>query len=211
MSVTKAAIATLAAGAESTAAQAWPSRRLLSRQEFERAGELGVFGPEERLELIDGEVVRKTAPQKSPHATGIHLVGDALRAAFAAGYGVRIQLPLALGPTREPEPDVAVVAGSPRDYKEEHPTSAVLVVEVADTTLAFDRKVKGSLYAQAGIADYWIVNLPDRVLEVHREPAAMPDQPFGHHYRSITRHTDSAVIGPLASPGTPIRVADLLP
>jgi len=71
--------------------------------------------------------------------------------------------------------------------------------------------LKGSLYAQAGIAEYWIVNLPDRVLEVHREPAPMTDQPFGHHYRSLTRHTEAERVAPLAAPSATAKVADLLP
>ena len=75
-------------------------------------------------------------------------------------------MPLALDALSEPEPDVSVVPGSWRDYDTDHPQSPVLVVEVADATLAFDRDDKASLYARAGVADYWIVNLPDRRLEL---------------------------------------------
>lgn len=185
--------------------------RPLTRGEYQRAGELGIFGPEERLELIGGEVHAKVSPQKTPHATTITVASDALRRVFGAGHHVRVQLPLALGEHSEPEPDLAVVRGSARDYLADHPESAVLIVEVADTTVRFDRTVKASLYARAGIADYWLVNLQDRVLELHREPAPMPDQPFGHHYRSITRHVESDSLAPLAAPSAPIRVVDLLP
>lgn len=188
-----------------------PDVRPLTREEFERAGELGIFRPDERLELIGGEVIRKMSPQKTSHATAIRQAEETLRRAFAAGYDVRVQLPLVLGPHNEPEPDVSVVVGSFKDYRQAHPTTAVLVVEVADSTLRLDRGAKASLYAQGGVADYWIVNLQDRVLEVHREPAALPDQPLGHHYRSITRHPDSAAISPLAAPRVSIAVADLLP
>jgi Uma2 family endonuclease len=105
-----------------------------------------------------------------------------------------------------------VVVGSARDYARAHPATAVLVVEVSDATLAFDRATKGALYAQAGITEYWIVNLADRVLEVHREPAPMAEQPLGHHYRSITRHTETEHVAPQAATlATPIAVADLLP
>src|SRR5262245_14333663 len=102
-------------------------------------GEAGVFQPGERVELIDGEIL-EMAPQKSRHAAAVTLVGDALRIAYGSGFHLRIQLPLALDPYSEPEPDVAVIVGSPRDYRDSHPTSAVLVVEVADTSLEHDRK-----------------------------------------------------------------------
>jgi Uma2 family endonuclease len=84
-------------------------------------------------------------------------------------------VPLALGPASEPEPDIAVVTGSPHDYLHAHPATALLIVDVADASLTFDRTKKASVYARAGILDYWIVNLIDQVVEVHRnpEPAAM--------------------------------------
>jgi Uma2 family endonuclease len=188
-----------------------PSVRPMTREEFERAGRLGLFGPEERLELIGGEVVRKMSPQDTPHASAISFTLEALQAVFRSGAYIRVQLPLALGPHNEPEPDLAVVKGSPRDYETEHPTTALLLVEIADSTLRLDRGRKAALYARAGIAEYWIVNLVDRVLEVHREPAAMADQPLGHHYRSITRHPESASVSPLAATDCTITITDLMP
>jgi len=188
-----------------------PPVRPMTREEFERAGELGIFRPEERLELIGGEVIAKVTPQRTPHATAVSLAAEALGRAFPSGHHVRVQLPLALGPHNEPEPDLAVVIGSARDYKVQHPATAVLVVEVADTTLRLDRGKKASLYARAGIGDYWLVNLQDGVLEVHREPAAMEDQPFGHHYRNVARHSPPAGVTPLAALGVTIAVTDLLP
>lgn len=186
-------------------------RRLWSSAEFRRAGELGLFDPEERVELIGGEITRKMTPQTSEHASAISLISEALRTFLPAGHHVRIQLPLALSSQSEPEPDVAIVAGEIRDYEQEHPATAVLVVEVADTTLVFDRTIKASLYASAAIPEYWIVNLRDLVLEVHRDPAAMADQPFAHHYRSITRSTPADHITCTAVPGMAIAVANLLP
>jgi hypothetical protein len=194
-----------------TSASGSVRRRLLTRHEFELGGSTGVFGPEERLELIGGEVIGKVSPQRPPHASGTRRVQEALRRCFRDGFDVRVQLPLALDLMHEPEPDLAVVPGSIRDYEREHPTSAVLIVEVSDSTLAFDRTVKASLYASAGIAEYWVLNLPDRVLEVHRQPAAMAEQPFGHHYRSVTRLTESDAVTPLAAPHHALGVADLLP
>jgi len=183
----------------------------MTRADYHRAGEAGIFGPEERLELIGGEVIKKVSPQRTPHATSIALCAEALGKAFGQEHHVRVQAPMTLGPHSEPEPDVCVVVGSVRDYEKEHPKTAVLVVEVADSSVRLDRKVKASLYAAAGIADYWLLNLPDRLLEVHREPAPMADEPFRHHYRSITRYPETATVSPLAAPGGTILVADLLP
>src|SRR5687768_16535808 len=146
--------------------------RKWTRVEYERLADAEFFGPDDRLELIGGAMIFKE-PQNSPHATGIVLVQRALTAAFGPGWIVRSQMPVALDDESEPEPDVAVVSGDPRDYRDAHPARPVLVVEVALARLQFDRDHKGSLYARAGLADYWIVNLPDRRLEVYRGP--VPD------------------------------------
>lgn len=140
-----------------------------TRERYERAIAAGVFEEDDRIELIDGEVVTMS-PQSSKHSTGIRLLERALRSAYGAGYVVDAQLPLALGTVSEPEPDVAVVRGSPRDFIDAHPTSAVMVVEVADTSLGKDRSVKKALYARHGIPEYWILNLNDEALEIYRDP-----------------------------------------
>src|SRR4029079_13613939 len=105
----------------------------------------------------------------SPHATAIQLVQQVLTTLLGAGWSVRAQLPLALDDDSEPEPDVCVVAGDPRDYRDAHPEHPALIVEVALSRVSFDREHKGSLYARAGVADYWIVNVRERRLEVYRE------------------------------------------
>ena len=143
--------------------------RRWTRQEYERLAAEGFFHPEERLELVEGEIVRMTL-QGSPHATAVCLCADELWAACGLRYHVRVQMPLALTDDSEPEPDVAVVVGSPRDYRDAHPTAAALVVEVSDATLPYDRERKVSLYARVGIAECWIVNVLDRCLEVYRRP-----------------------------------------
>ncbi len=187
-----------------------PQVRHWTRDEYIRMAEAGVFAPGERVELIEGEIIAMT-PQKSPHAASVRLVQETLRGLFGPGFDVRPQLPLSLGPDSEPEPDVAVVRGNPRDYVQEHPTTAVLVVEVADTTLDFDRGRKAGLYARAVIPEYWIVNLPDRTLEVYRDPGPLPDRPAEHGYRSVRRIGPADSVAPLASPAARVRVADLLP
>jgi Uma2 family endonuclease len=188
-----------------------PVRKRWTRAELLGATEAGVFRPGARLELIGGEVLERMTPQKSPHATAVRKCERALARVFTSGADVRGQLPLALGDYDEPEPDVAVVPGKIEDYRDEHPTSAYLVVEVSDSTLKFDRGPKASLYARAGIPEYWIVNLRDEVLEVHRDPAPMVEQPFGHHYRSISRLPLDAEVDSLTRPGQALRVGELFP
>ena len=188
-----------------------PQRRLWTREEFERAADLGLFKPGERLELIEGEIIRKVAPMKTPHAVGILLAQKILFRTFGDGYTVRIQLPLGLGKRNEPEPDFAVTVGTERDQLPDHPSKALLIVEVADSTLRLDRGRKARVYAMAGIPEYWIVNVQDRLLEVHRDPNPMASLPLGHHYRSITRLTATDSITPLAAPDSSILVGNLLP
>lgn len=184
--------------------------RRWKRVEYEQLVEKGVFMPGERVELIDG-LLLVAEPQSSSHFTAVRLVERALVRAFGEGWDVRAQGPIALDDTSEPEPDVAVVRGELRDYVEAHPADPVLVVEVALTSLNYDREHKSSLYARAGRPEYWIVNLIDRVLEVRREPAPSPSAPYGWDYSSVEvlRPGDSAC--PLAAPAARIAVADLLP
>jgi len=184
--------------------------RRWTRQEYDRMIEAGVLTPEDRVELIDGEILAMT-PQGSAHATGVSLAQEALRTALGSHVYVRVQLPLAFGLDSEPEPDVAVVAGSVRDYRDAHPQSALLVVEVADATLPYDRDVKGSLYARAGVPEYWLVNLAEAVVEAHRDPMVMPQARFGWQYRTVDRFGPGDSIARLSFPHASIAVADLLP
>ena len=187
-----------------------PVSRRWTRQEYNRLGELGLLNGE-RVQLIGGEIVQM-APQKDVHAVAVGLTSAALRAAFGDHVWVREQLPIRIGTHSEPEPDVSVVIGAPRDYVgSDHPDRALLIVEVSDTTLSFDRKQKASLYASAGIKDYWIINLVQQRLEVHRDPVADPTAPFGYRYQTVTFHEPADAVTPLAAPSSPIRVADLLP
>jgi Uma2 family endonuclease len=187
-----------------------PVIRRWTREEYYRMGEAGFF-EDQRVELIEGEIVQM-APQKDVHAVAIGLAARALAKAFGPQFWIRQQLPVRIGTTSEPEPDLSVVAGEPRDYLgSDHPDTALLLIEVSDTTLAFDRGRKASLYASAGFTDYWIVNLIQRRIEVYRDPVTDPAAPSGYRYRTVTVHESSGSIPPLAAPSTPIAVADLLP
>ena len=181
-----------------------------TRVEYERLIDKGVFGPEDRIELLAGALVVRE-PQGGPHAMGIRMVEEALRGVFATGWDVRVQLPVALDDDSEPEPDVSVVPGSFRDYPRDHPARAVLIVEIAESTLRLDRGEKSSLYARAGLTDYWIVNLVDHVLEVNRDPAADARAPYGWRYASVVTLRAGDIVTPLAAPHSPIPVVDLVP
>ena len=184
--------------------------RRWKRVEYERLIESGFFQPGDPIELIGGQLI-VAEPQGSRHFAAIRAVGEALKTAFGAGWEVRAQGPLALDEESQPEPDVAVVPGAFRDYVTGHPSHTVLVVEVSESSLALDREHKGSIYARAGLADYWIVNLVDRVLEVCREPRPDLAASFGWRYRSVEILGPEASVSPLALPGVHVRVVDLLP
>lgn len=188
-----------------TAAPDAPAVRLhrWTRAAYDRMIEAGVFQPDDRVQLIDGAII-EMSPQGSRHATAVTLIYSTLEKVLVQGSLVRIQLPMNLGDVSEPEPDVAVVQGTPRDYVDAHPSEALLVVEVSDSSLDLDRGAKLMVYARAGIPEYWIVNLIDTTLEVYREPA-------GDTYRTKTTYTPGDTVAPTARPDASVPVADLLP
>lgn len=174
-----------------------------SREVYDRAVEAGVFGPEDRIELLGGELLTMT-PQGSRHAAVATRVGAELARAFGGRGHVRTQMPLAADDDSEPEPDLAVVPGDALDYLDAHPSTALIVVEVADDSLRRDRSVKRRLYARCGIPEYWIVSLPEARLEVYRRPA-------GGVYRDAAVLRAGDTVAPLAAPAAAIPVGDLLP
>jgi len=185
--------------------------RRWSRVEYDKLIEEGIVQPGERLELLAGQLVVRE-PLGTPHATGIRLVTRALREVFAeTRWNVDTQLPVALDEESEPEPDVTVTAGDPRDFLPSHPARPVLVVEVTDVSLALDREEKGSLYARARVPEYWILNLRDRVLEVYRESHPAASAPHGWAYRTRQDLAAEEHVTPLAAPTARIAVAELLP
>ena len=187
-----------------------PTTRRWTRVEYERLIALGVFQPDERLELIDGLLLVRE-PQGTRHATAIRCVLAALRGVLGNAWQIDSQLPLALDEDSEPEPDVAVVPGDARTYRDAHPSRAVLIVEVAEASYRIDHEYKASLYARAGIADYWIIDLVRDALEVHRDPQMSAEAPCGWRYRSVVTLRPPATVAPLVVLGGVIPVADLLP
>jgi Uma2 family endonuclease len=156
-------------------------------------------------------VILQMAAQKNIHAAAITLTDQALAAAFGPGYWIRVQASLDLSPLAVPDPDVAVIAGSPRAPAAQNPKSALLVVEASDTTLAHDRGSKASLYAASGIADYWIINLVNQQVEVHQYPISDAREPIGWRYDHVQFFGPGDFIVPLAAPQSKVAVDDLLP
>jgi Uma2 family endonuclease len=179
-----------------------------TRDQYFTLAEHGFFDGR-RVMLIHGEVLEMAA-MKEPHASSVSGVADAFRTVFGAGFYVREEKPLDVGATTEPEPDVAVVPGSRKSYPQT-PTAAValVVVEVADTTLFYDTTTKAELYATAGIADYWVLDVVNSVLHVFRVPYSLPGgtKTFRVH-RTLTA---ADTVSLLAVPNVIIPVADLLP
>ncbi len=139
--------------------------RPLRRAEYERLVEAGAF-ESERVELLEGFLV-EMSPQKAPHASAIEVLAELLYAARQPGQKVRVQLPLALGDDSEPEPDLCVVPAA--DHREHHPSQALLVIEVAESSLVKDRR-KAAIYARAGVPEYWLVDVENQRVEVRTQP-----------------------------------------
>lgn len=174
--------------------------RPLKRTEYERLVELGVF-VDERVELLAG-VLLAVSPQGARHAQTIQRLTHRLVIALDRRAEVRVQLPLAVSDESEPEPDLAVVA--PGDYSAGHPSAALLVIEVAETSQHRDRTLKGQVYAAAGVPEYWLCDLAAGAIEVHREPAA-------DGYRRLETRRTGESVAPGAFPDLVLSVDDLLP
>lgn len=186
-------------------------RRLWTRDEYQQLIEHCILGSEDRVELIAGEILTMT-PQKGLHAMAVGYGQDCLLTVLGDRFHLRVQLPLALGGDSEPEPDLAVISGKRKEYPpDQHPTTAALVIEVADTSVAYDRTRKAGIYARAGIPDYWIVNLQARRLEVYREPGPDPAAFLGFAYQQRTSYRLRDRVSPLALPDATIAVHDLFP
>ncbi len=179
-----------------------PAPHRWTYDEYVRIHEAGVFGEGVRTELIDGRIYIRM-PQKNAHIIAVQLVFRALQAVFGEGFNLAMSLPMKMEGD-SPEPDVRILRGEIEDYDGraiEATKDVALVVEVSDTTLAFDRRTKVRLYAHHGISEYWIVNLRERTLEVRRRP-------FGEDYAEtvVYRGDESVAVGEAT-----VAVASLLP
>lgn len=181
--------------------------RKFTVEEYARMGEAGVFAPDERVELIEGEII-PVPPQNPPHASRISRLTTLFVRHFGDTHEIRVQLPLTLNPYSEPEPDFALVALDRPAAR--HPDGADLVLEIADSSLPFDRNEKASLYAKSGIADYWILSLKKQRLEVRRDPVENPETAYGWGYQSLTVLGPDAGVSPLFAPEATFQVAALL-
>lgn len=191
---------------EREAASSTPNRIRITRKMCDALADNGLLIG--RYELIDGEVISKMG-QKPTHATVIRRLNSLLIQIFGERF-VGVQLPIELEgtdqETNEPEPDLVVSVGDADDYSLRHPLprEVVLLVEVADSSLAFDLKVKSLLYAKAGIADYWVVDAKGRRLIVHRKPS-------GEGYLEIVAYSEEETLSPLARPDASVLVSELMP
>ena len=189
----------------------WPRRDGIFRfsvDQFYQLDELGFFD-DRRAELIEGVIYEMTT--KPPHALASELVLRTLIMVFGTAWRIRPAAPLETGRRSLLEPDYAIVGGEIRDSGLVHPSTAVLLIEISDSTLRKDRTIKAHHYAQAGIPDYWIVNLVDRQLEVHRSPGPDLARRGRFRYSDVTIVPESGRMAPLAAEQSPIAVADLLP
>ncbi|HEX2656731.1 MAG TPA: Uma2 family endonuclease [Polyangia bacterium] len=172
--------------------------RLLRREEFERMVEVDLFRGE-RIELIRGCLVERS-PQNVAHAAAIQILTRLLMPALVGRADVRVQLPFVAGDDSLPEPDLAIVAAE--RFLSSHPDKAFLIIEVANTSLGFDRREKAEFYAQAEIPEYWVVNLVARIIERHSEPAAGA-------YTRVTPFGAGETIAPLAFGDVALKVNDV--
>jgi Uma2 family endonuclease len=167
--------------------------------------EMGILDSNERTELINGQILLMAA-KGTPHVTSLHLLANALRDQLGNVALIRTQDPIQLDNFSEPEPDLAIVSGTVLDYADRHPrpNQIDLIVEVADSTLKHDCEIKDKLYAQAGIADYWVLDLKKRQLHIFRNPT-----PTGYTSHLILTEPNQA--SPLAFPSIAIALASILP
>ena len=174
-------------------------------KEYHKLGEMGVFHPEERVELLSGNIIKMSA-KGTAHTSALGRTDRLLQNLFGNLAWVRMQDPIALDDNSEPEPDIALVRIDPLDYATHHPTPSevYLIIEVADTSLTFDREIKAKAYARSGITDYWVLNVNERQLHVFREPA-------DDGYQSEVILGETASISPLQFPTVNIAIQAMLP
>lgn len=180
-----------------------PRRRLFTVDEFERMVETGILSPDDKVELLDGEVVEMT-PIGPPHVAVVTRAAHLLVTLLGDRTIVRVQAPVRVSDTSMPEPDIAVVIPEAGYYANRHPESQEILwlIEVSRTSVAHDRTLKAHIYARGDIRELWVAALPD-TLEVFRDPS-----PAG--YRSIRTLRRGDVVRPEAVPDVEVRIEDIL-
>ena len=186
-------------------AEAAPPAIGYTGEEYFSLVDAGVLQPDDRVELLDGVIVAMS-PHNPRHASAIARLNGVLNRIVGSRAVVRVQLPLIAGTRSIPEPDISVVEGTFADYDRKHPATALLVVEVADASLAQDRLSKAAIYAAAGVPEYWLINLRDDCVEVLRRPDMASRR---YVERRVAGMGDTIEL--LAFPATPLRVEDLIP
>lgn len=178
--------------------------RRFSVEEYHRMAEVGILKPDDRVELLDGDII-PMAPMSSRHAAAISKIAEWLQRAFAGRAMVRVQLPIHLDDYSEPEPDLALVRVEAGHYADAHPRPAdvLLIIEVAQSSQAFDRDIKIPHYARAGIRETWLVDIALQQVEIYRGPA-----PLGYREKSVSRRGQSIV--PQAFPQEAVNVDEML-
>src|SRR5882724_9579610 len=172
--------------------------RALRREEYDRLVAMGAF-EDERVELIEGVLVTMS-PNDPQHASPVQVLNELLLPVLLGRAMVRIQLPIVAARESEPEPDVAIVPLG--DYRHAHPAQAHCVIEVANSSLSKDRNIKAPLYAASGFREYWLVNVPEQVIEVFRDPDS-------EQYRTRSRFAVGDAVTLEAFPDVHVDVAKL--
>ena len=172
--------------------------------EYHRMGDAGIFHEDDRVELIRGRIVQMSAIGRR-HAGCVNYLGNTLARLLGQRAVVGVQNPVILDLEGEPRPDVAVLVPRPEFYRDRHPAPAdiLLLIEVADTTLDYDRDEKVPVYAETGVQEVWLVNLPGNAIEIYRDPR-------DGRYADVRTARRGSTIAPLAFPDLALRVAELL-
>lgn len=180
------------------------TRHRFTVAEYLRMAEVDLLGQDSRVELIGGEIV-EMSPIYIAHTSTVKRLISLLTRQLGERIILGVQDPVQLSDDSLPQPDIAVLQPQDNFYSERHPgpDDILLLIEVADTSLRYDRRVKSKLYGAAGIADYWIVNLPARQIEVYREP-----RPNG--YRTVTHYAPGETLSPLAFPDITLMIDEVL-
>ena len=187
--------------------------RRIRLHEYRQMAEAGIFGRDERVELIDGIIV-PMSPQNTPHSTSIRLTNMVFTELYRDTHVISCQTPFDAGGDSQPEPDFALI---PIQHLREtasrgqQPTQADLILEISDTSLSYDRNEKASVYACAGVPEYWILDLKNRRLEVRQQPGPAGDALVGFAYRLIRIVHENEMVAPLLNKQAELLVSALLP